>query len=114
MLAAADLIVFAACGTAAVWLWTVVERQIVPGEYLALWPMLLVFLGVSAMVKLYPGVGTHPVEEFRRQGLVISLVFLVFATGTFMFKQGPVYSRAVFVIAWAMCFIAVPIARTVT
>jgi len=114
VLAAADLIVFAACGTAAVWLWTVVERQIVPGEYLALWPMLLVFLGVSAMVKLYPGVGTHPVEEFRRQGLVISLVFLVFATGTFMFKQGPVYSRAVFVIAWAMCFIAVPIARTVT
>lgn len=113
VLAAADVLVFAACGVAAVGIWSAVERQIDPTDYLALWPMLLVFLGVSAMVKLYPGVGTHPVEEFRRQGLVITLVFLVFATGTFMFKQGPVYSRAAFVIAWVLCFIAVPIARTV-
>lgn len=113
ILAAADVLVFAACGAAAVGIWSAIERQINPGDYLSLWPMLLVFLGVSAMVKLYPGVGTHPVEEFRRQGLVITLVFLVFATGTFMFKQGPVYSRAAFVIAWGLCFIAVPIARTV-
>ncbi|MBS0189836.1 MAG: undecaprenyl-phosphate galactose phosphotransferase WbaP [Planctomycetes bacterium] len=114
VLAFVDLFVFTACCTCAVYLWMVIERQIEPSTYLSLWPVIAVFLGSSAALKLYPGVGNHPVEEFRRQALIISLVFLVFGTGTFMFKQGPTYSRAVFLIAWALCVVAVPVARTLT
>lgn len=113
LLASVDLIVFTACCAAAVYLWMVIERQIEPAMYISLWPVIAVFLGASAAMKLYPGVGNHPVEEFRRQALIISLVFLVFGTGTFMFKQGPTYSRAVFLIAWALSVVAVPVARTV-
>lgn len=114
VLAFVDAVVFVACCASAVYLWMVVERQIDPRVYLGLWPAILVMLGFSWAFKLYPGVGNHPVDEFRRQVLIITLVFLMFGTGTFMLKQGSEYSRAVFLIAWAMCVIAVPVSRTVT
>jgi len=114
VLALVDGIVFTACCAAAVYLWMVVERQIDPRVYLSLWPAILVMLGFSWAQKLYPGVGNHPVEEFRRQVVIIVLVFLMFGTGTFMLKQGTEYSRAVFLIACAMCVVAVPVARTIT
>mgnify|MGYP001237833308 CR=1 FL=1 len=112
--AAVDATVFAACCAAAVYLWMAIERQIDPRVYLGLWPAIVVLMGFSWALKLYPGVGNHPVEEFRRQVIIITLVFLMFGTGTFMLKQGTEYSRAVFLIAWAMCVIAVPVARTIT
>lgn len=114
LLASVDALVFTVCCAAAVYLWMVVERQIDPRVYLGLWPAILVLLGFSWALKLYPGVGNHPVEEFRRQVVVITLVFLMFGTGTFMLKQGSDYSRAVFLIAWSMCVVAVPVARTIT
>lgn len=114
VLALVDSVVFTACCAGAVYAWMVIERQIDPRLYLSLWPAILVQLGLSWAMKLYPGVGNHPVEEFRRQVLIISLVFLMFGTGTFMLKQGSDYSRAVFLLAWAMCVVAVPVARTIT
>lgn len=114
VLAAVDALVFAICCTCAVYLWMTIERQIDPTLYLGLWPAILVLLGFSWALKLYPGVGNHPVEEFRRQIVIITLVFLMFGTGTFMLKQGSEFSRAVFLIAWAMCVVAVPVARTIT
>lgn len=114
VLALVDAIVFAACCAIAVYVWMIIERQIDPQVYLSLWPAVLVLLGFSWALKLYPGVGNHPVEEFRRQILVITMVFLMFGTGTFMLKQGSDYSRAVFLIAWTMCVVAVPVARTIT
>jgi len=114
VLALVDAAVFSICCAAAVYLWMVVERQIDARVYLSLWPAILVLMGFSWALKLYPGVGNHPVEEFRRQVLIITLVFLMFGTGTFMLKQGSEYSRAVFLIAWVMCIVAVPVARTIT
>lgn len=114
VLACADALVFTACCVASVLLWARVEGQLDPADYWSLWPLVGIFLLASAATKLYPGVGTHPVEEFRRQILIISFVFLGLATMTFMTRQGVVYSRAVFALAWVQCVVAVPIARSIT
>jgi Undecaprenyl-phosphate galactose phosphotransferase WbaP len=51
--------------------------------------------------RLYPGLLIHPAEEMRRVFHSLSAVFLIWATMTFLWRTGGVYSRAEFLVAWA-------------
>jgi len=79
--------------------------------YLALWPAMALFVAVFYIIGLYPGVGLAPAEELRRLTLATSLVYLVLAAGTFLFKEGNTYSRAVFLGAWLLSVVLVPLNR---
>ncbi|MCE9590343.1 MAG: undecaprenyl-phosphate galactose phosphotransferase WbaP [Planctomycetes bacterium] len=109
--AVADLCVMSVAFGAAVVAWYLVEHQYELSEYWELWPCVLVFPVAFAGAKLYPGVITSPPEEFRRQSLVVTLVFLVFGTATFLAKAGPSYSRAVFLITWVLSVVLLPAGR---
>ena len=50
--------------------------------YLRLWPFLLVFIAVYALVGLYSGVSLSPPEELRRATISSALVFLVLTATT--------------------------------
>ncbi|ADR37611.1 Undecaprenyl-phosphate galactose phosphotransferase, WbaP [Oceanithermus profundus DSM 14977] len=79
--------------------------------YLPLWPVVWLFVMVYTIVGLYPGIGQAPAEELRRLTLASTLVYLVLGVGTFLFKEGEAYSRAVFLGAWALTILFVPLSR---
>ena len=74
---------------------------------------LLLFAAGYALFGLYPGVGHNPVREIRQLTRATTLVFVLFATLLFLFKEGGTYSRVVFVIGWMLALVLVPLARTV-
>lgn len=112
LFAVADMAMLGVAFTVAVVLWWYVDgRQFMLLDYMEQWPAMLVFLAAFAGAKLYPGVVTSPPEEFRRQALVSSLVFLVFGTATFLLKAGPHFSRAVFLISWGLSMMLLPAGR---
>lgn len=81
--------------------------------YLPLWPVVFLFVAVYTIVGLYPGIGQAPAEELRRLTLASTLVYLVLGVGTFLFKEGEAYSRLVFLGAWALTILFVPLCRAI-
>ncbi len=79
--------------------------------YTPLWPVVWLFVLVYAIVGLYPGTGLAPAEELRRLTLATTLVYLVLGAGTFLFKEAEAYSRAVFLGAWLLTTVLVPLSR---
>ena len=90
---------------------SVLDQALHPEVYFSLWPTLILFIIVYYSVGLYPGVGLAAAEELRRLTLATSLVYLVLAAGTFLFKESGTYSRAVFLGAWMLSVVLVPLAR---
>ncbi len=93
-------------------------RRILGGEidleiYLRISPLALLFLIAFGTAGLYPGIGLNPVEELRRICLTASLVHLFMGTATFLIRDGEKYSRAVFLAAWLLTLILVPLSRTI-
>ncbi len=111
LLLLSDLAALLASGTLAVGLRHLLDGGFNPAVYVPLWPVAGLFLLVYALVGLYPGVGLAPAEELRRLTLATTLVYLVLGAGTFLFKEGDAYSRAVFVGAWAFSVVLVPLGR---
>ncbi len=70
-----------------------------------------VFVLAFAMLRLYPGVALSPVEELRRTSLAITAVYITLATTIFLMKAGEAYSRSIFMLAWALSMIFVPLGR---
>ena len=73
---------------------------------------LLLFAAGYGLLGLYPGVGHNPVREIRQLTQATTLVFVLFATLLFLFKEAGTYSRVVFVIGWILALVLVPLART--
>jgi len=106
-----DLLALLAAGSLAIWLRSLFDGSFDPSLYYALRPTLLLFVVVYAVVGLYPAAGLAPAEELRRLSLATSVVYLVLATTTFLFKEGDTYSRGVFLLAWYFSVIIAPLAR---
>jgi Undecaprenyl-phosphate galactose phosphotransferase WbaP len=82
-----------------------------PELYWSLWPVLALFVAAYAGLGLYPGVGLSPPEELRRTALATTLVYLLIGAATFLFREAEVYSRSIFLVAWALTLGTVPLAR---
>ena len=106
-----DLTALLVSGALAVGLRHLLDGGFNPVVYIPLWPVAGLFVLVYALVGLYPGVGLAPAEELRRLTLATTLVYLVLGAGTFLFKEGDAYSRAVFLGAWAFSVVLVPLSR---
>jgi Undecaprenyl-phosphate galactose phosphotransferase WbaP len=75
------------------------------------WVPLLLLLIIYANNGLYPGIGLSSVEEVRRLSVSTGLLFLIVIMLTFLLKTTAVYSRLVFVLAWAATTIVIPLLR---
>jgi len=106
-----DLTALLASGALAVGLRHLLDGGFNAAVYAPLWPVAGLFVLVYALVGLYPGVGLAPAEELRRLTLATTLVYLVLGAGTYLFKEGDTYSRAVFLGAWAFSVVLVPPGR---
>ena len=93
--------------------WLATGHPLDPAFYLAQWPLLFAFLAAYAAWGLYTSIALHPAEELRRLTVSTTLVCLSFGAMTFLAKEGIAYSRAVFLIMWLGCLLAVPAMRTV-
>jgi len=111
LLVLVDGLAMTSTGVAAYYLWALPVRGQRPDLYLALLPLLPVFLLANAVWGLYPGFGAGAVETLRRLSLSSSLIFLSLAAISFALKLEPVYSRMTFAIAWLLTLILLPLAR---
>lgn len=82
-----------------------------PLLYLRLLPALLVFPLLFGAFGLYPALGLHPAQELRRLATATALGFLLLATGAFLSKSGPLYSRLSFLLAFALALLFLPLGR---
>ena len=76
-------------------------------------PALVLVLCSFLSAGLYTGVSLDEVEEVRRLCLSVSVAFLGLLSATF-FLHDLSLSRAVYVLAWGLCLLAVPVLRSVT
>lgn len=111
LLIGTDLLALGAATSISVWgrLW--VGGTLRPEFYGRLWPILLVFIFIYALQGLYPGVALSPVDELR--SITVSTSFLYFFLGAviFLFREGTLYSRAAFIVAWCLSILLVLIGR---
>ena len=87
--------------------------QFEPAFYWRLWPVLGVFILAYAVNGLYPGVVMSPVDELRRTSLANTLIYLALSTAIFLFREGELYSRGIFLMAWGLTLIFVPLGRVI-
>ncbi len=106
-----DLATLVFAGTLSVGLRGSLDGGFNPASYLPLWPVVGLFVLVYTLNGLYSGVGVAPAEELRRLTLATTLVYLVLGAATFLFKEGNTYSRAVFLLAWVLSVVLVPLGR---
>ncbi len=106
-----DLLTLTALMTATVWARYVLGGVYEFQTYWQLWPTLFLFVAVYALLGLYPAVGLSVPEEIRRVFTATTLVYLLLGSTTFLFKEAETYSRAIFLVAWALSLAGVPITR---
>ena len=97
----------------AVWLRYIADGQFEPFLYLQLAPAVTIFFAFFAVMGLYPGLLLSPPDELKRLSQAVTLGFLLLAMGTFLSKQGHLYSRGIFLMAWIFSLFLVPLARSV-
>jgi Undecaprenyl-phosphate galactose phosphotransferase WbaP len=102
-------LVLAATVVLRLWLGGVYEL----GLYWRLWPFLLLFPASFALMGLYTGAGRGIPDELRRVTSATTLVYLLLGAGSFLFKESEFYSRSVFLVAWLLSLLTVPLARGV-
>lgn len=107
----ADLVGLTMAGALAVVVRYLFHAQFAPGDYISFAPSILIFLIIFTFSGLYPGVGTSPIEEFRLILRASSISVLLVIGTTFFLRQGILSSRIVFVLAWLLTIIFVPISR---
>lgn len=108
---AADLLALCLAGTISVYLRSWVEPQFHPLLYWQLFPALGLFILAYITIGLYPGVTLSPVDELRWASLSTTLMYLALVATLFMQREGEVYDRLVFVVAWILSLILVPVSR---
>jgi FlaA1/EpsC-like NDP-sugar epimerase len=103
----ADVLALSLAWMGSVHMRTLVEEQFQPSVYWQLCPMLGLFLMAYAIVGLYPGVANSPVDELRWTSLSTTLIYLVLVATLFLRREGEIYSREVFIIAWGLSIVLV-------
>ena len=104
----ADLSALSLAGALGVYsrLW-LFEEQFNPSLYWQLSPMLGLFIAAYAVVGLYPGVAISPVDELRWTSLSTTLIYLALMAMLLLGRDGEVYDRGVFMIAWLLSIVLV-------
>ena len=97
---------------------SVLCKRLLTGEvnlasYLKLWPFLLVFIAVYAVVGLYPRVGMSPPDELRRATWSSALVFTLLAAITMSFRGASNYFTPTLFVAMVLSIILLPLLRAV-
>jgi len=87
------------------------DGQFDPVIYWQLWPLTGLFLFTYALSGLYPGVAISPIEELRRVVLSTSILYMSLGSAVFLFRDLALYSRAAFLMAWALSVALVLLAR---
>jgi Undecaprenyl-phosphate galactose phosphotransferase WbaP len=82
-------------------------------RYLALWPVLGVFIAIFFSSHLYPGVIHNAVTELRRLVLAVTLSFLVLAGLIFVTRSSDEYPGRVLLLWWMVAIIVTPLLRSV-
>lgn len=100
-----------------VWCLSVWIRYAFGGQFglLLYWhlvPCLGLFLVSNALVGLYPGILLSPPEELKKLSQSTSVVFLALSGAVFLSKQGELYSRGIFIMAWSGALLALPLFRS--
>ena len=111
LLTFSDILSLLISGALAIGVRRLLDSAFDPAMYVQLWPVVGLFVLVYTLAGLYPGVGLALPEELRRLVLTTSLVYLALGAGSFLFKEGGTYSRAVFLGAWAFSVVLVPLGR---
>jgi Undecaprenyl-phosphate galactose phosphotransferase WbaP len=94
-------------------LWDWVNPTLEPGYYVRLLPLVSIFLLANALAGLYPGIGLHPAEEFRRIVISTSIAFLCVGTLSFYLRNTLEWSRGAFGVAWFLALFIAPDVRRV-
>src|SRR5262245_3725340 len=85
-----------------------------PAEmYVALAPLIAIFIAGYSRAGLYPGLGLGPVQTLRRLSYVTTFGFLMVAAFSFVLKLPPLYSRVTFRIALGFVLGLFPLVRFV-
>jgi Undecaprenyl-phosphate galactose phosphotransferase WbaP len=87
------------------------DGQFHPSLYWQLYPVLILFVVAYATGGLYPGVAISPVDELRWISLSTTLIYLALGATVFLRREGEVYSRGVFVMAWVLSIALVLLGR---
>src|ERR1700727_545992 len=82
-------------------------------RYLALWPVLGVFIAIFFSSHLYPGVIYNAVTELRRLVLAVTLSFLLIAGLISATRSSDEYPGRVLLLWWMAALIATPLLRSV-
>jgi Undecaprenyl-phosphate galactose phosphotransferase WbaP len=106
-----DLIALAIAGLTSVYVRLFFDGRFHPSLYLQLWPVLGLFILAYAIVGLYPAVAISPVDELRWISVTTTLNYLALGSITFLRREGEVYSRAIFLMAWVLSIILVLVGR---
>jgi Undecaprenyl-phosphate galactose phosphotransferase WbaP len=81
-------------------------------RYLALWPVLGVFIAIFFSSHLYPGVIYNAVTELRRLVLAVTLSFLVIASLISVTRSSDEYPGPVLLLWWMVTLIVTPALRS--
>lgn len=114
VLIGSDLLALILAAIISVYTRLALEGQFQPVLYWQLWPVLGLFIATYAIVGLYPGVAISPVDEMRWVCLTTTLMHLALAAMVFMRREGEIYSRGAFVMAWVLSILLVIACRAVT
>jgi Undecaprenyl-phosphate galactose phosphotransferase WbaP len=82
-----------------------------PEEYLRLCPLPFLFGAVFAAMGLYPGIVQSAVSELRRLTLTTTFAYLSIGATLFVTREGPQFSRGVFLVSWLLTVLALPLTR---
>lgn len=111
---ASDLAALSFAGAVSVYIRLIFfEEQFNPSLYWQLSPSLGLFIAAYVVVGLYPGVAISPVDELRWTSLSTTLIYLALTAMLFLNRQGEVYDRGVFVLAWLLSIVLILIFRAV-
>lgn len=86
------------------------QGQLSREMYFSLWPLLLLFPCAYYLAGLYQ-LGLAEPEELRRLTYATATNFAVLGAMTFLYKVGVLYSRGMFVVAFGLTLLAVPLMR---
>ncbi len=112
-LVGADLLAVFFAGMVAVSLRFVFHGSFHPTDYATLLTALPVFFLVFSALDLYPGIAANAIEEFRKIMHAVTLSYLLIIVSTFFIKVGGQYSRIIFVLAWLLTLVLVPMSRRI-
>lgn len=114
MMVGSDLLGLGVAALISVYVRFLLDGQFQLPLYWQLLPLMGLFTVAYAAVGLYPGVAISPVDELRWVTVSTSLVYFVLGSTVFLRREGEVYSRGIFLLAWLLSIGLVLAGRALT